>query len=336
MDVARESGVSQSTVSRVFSDDKRIIPETKARVLAVAQELGYRPNASARSLITRRTNLVGLITSDLTNPFYPLILEAFTAQFHKVGQRVILFTAGTGEELDDLLPDILSSQVDGFVVASASLSSAVVRECLRAQTPVVLFNRTAPDSGASQVGCDNIGGGRLVADVLLDAGHSRPAFIAGRGDASTSRDRERGFVERLAERGITDVLREGGSFTYQSGFDGATRLLKHSDAPDAIFCANDITAMGCLDAARDLGLRVPQDLAVVGFDDIPAAAWSAYRLTTVRQPLGEMIRRSTIRLLELIETSDSPPTLEVMPGQLVRRGSTRPSNFSRSHTGGHL
>ncbi|WP_102126503.1 LacI family DNA-binding transcriptional regulator [Deinococcus planocerae] len=324
-DVAQEAGVSQSTVSRVFSDDGRLTRETKDRVRAVARELGYRPHAVARSLITRRTNIVGLVTSDLSNPFYPRLVETFTTRLHALGRRVLLLTAGVGEDLDDLLPEVLSSQVDGYVVASASVSSGVVRECVRIGTPVVLVNRHAPGSGASAVSCDNVAGGRTVADALLAAGCVRPAYVAGREDASTNIERERGFFTRLRERGVTDVRRERGHYTYASGREAARRLLAlpERERPDGLFCANDITAMGALDAARELGVRVPQDLAVVGFDDIPAAAWSAYDLTTVRQPVEDMIGRSLDLLLAHVERPDLAPELEVLPGTLVERGSSR-------------
>ena len=322
LDVARRAGVSQSTVSRVFTNDGRLMPETRARVHAIARELGYRPNAVARSLSTRRTNIIGLVTSDLINPFYPLVLQAFIAQLHNLGKQVMLMSTGLGEDLDDLLPDVLSAQVDGFVIASAHLSSEVVRACVQAHLPIVLFNRTAPNSGASSVACDNLLGGREVADALLDAGHQRLAFIAGREDASTSLERERGFTERLIERGLVDLRRFPGDYTYDTGFKSARTLLESSDPPDALFCANDITAMGALDAARTLGVRVPHDLAVIGFDDIPPASWSTYGLSTVRQPLERMIERSLERLLQLIDGENTAPTVDVFAGTLIRRGST--------------
>lgn len=322
-EVAERAGVSQSTVSRVFSQDERMTPETIERVLKAAHELGYQPNAIARSLSTRRTQIIGLVTSDLSNPFFPHVLEAFTERLHALGWRVLLFTAGSNESVDDLLPSVLAYQVDGLVIASAGLTSTMAEACLQRGTPVVLFNRYAPNSGASAVVCDNIAGGRALADLLLDAGHLKLAYIAGREDSSTNRDREHGFKQRLLERGIAVLLREAGAYTYDSGFQAAQRLLKRRHPPSAIFCANDITAMGAIDAAREQGVRVPHDLSVVGFDDIPAAAWSAYRLTTVQQPVGLMIERSIQLLMERIEN----PALEFetcfLPGTLIERASVR-------------
>jgi DNA-binding LacI/PurR family transcriptional regulator len=325
LEVARRAGVSQSTVSRSFSNDPRLTQETKDRVLEVALGLGYQPNAIARSLITRRTNIIGLVTSDLSNPFFPHVLEEFTARLHDLGWRVLLFTAGRKENVDDLLSSVLSYQVDGLIIASLGLSSKMAKICVQRGTPVVLFNRYALHSGASAVSCDNLSGGRLIADLLLDAGHERIAYIAGHEDSSTNRDREQGFRERLAQRGTHIFARVPGEYSYESGFGATKRLLETPVRPDAIFCANDITAMGCLDAARELEIDVPSQLSVVGFDDIPSASWSAYRLTTVRQPVGEMIEASIKLLLERIENPALKPSSKFLPGTLITRGSVRES-----------
>jgi DNA-binding LacI/PurR family transcriptional regulator len=171
--------------------------------------------------------------------------------------------------------------------------------------------------------CDNIAGGRALADLLLDAGHLKLAYIAGREDSSTNRDREHGFKQRLLERGIAVLLREAGAYTYDSGFQAAQRLLKRRHPPSAIFCANDITAMGAIDAAREQGVRVPHDLSVVGFDDIPAAAWSAYRLTTVQQPVALMIETSIQLLMQRIENPALEFETRFLPGTLIERASVR-------------
>lgn len=321
-EVALGAGVSQSTVSRVFSGDERLSQATRERVLEVARGLGYKPNAIARGLITRRTQIIGLVASYMTNPFFPTVLQAFTQTLHELGWRVLLFTAGTSEDVDELLPEVLAYQVDGLIIVTASLSSKMTREALQRGIPVVLFNRYAPGSGASAVSCANYEGGRMVADALLDAGHKRLAYITGREDTSTNLDRQRGFLERLAERGLPGRL-EPGNFTYEGGFEAAMRLLGAKARPDAIFCANDITALGALDAARKLGVGVPSELSVIGFDDIPMAQWAAYSLTTVRQPVEAMIEASVRLLLERVSNTNLGSVLEFLPGTLVRRGSAR-------------
>lgn len=329
-EVARQAGVSQSTVSRALAGDPRLSEATRLRVLEAARSLGYKPNAIARSLITKRTNIVGLVASNMANPFYPLVLEAFTQHLHNLGWRVLLFTAGSREDVDDLLPTVLAYQVDGLIILTATLSSLMAEEVRRRGIPVVLFNRYVSDSGVSAVSCDNLNGGRMVADLLLDAGHTRLAYVAGRENASTNRDRRRGFLERLAERGVEHCQQESGDFTYEGGFSAALRLLDSPHPPEAIFCANDISALGALDAARKLEVRVPEELSVVGFDDIPMAAWSAYNLTTVGQPREQMIEATVRLLMERIENPHLPGVLEFIPGVLVKRQTVRPYGRQRA------
>ncbi|HEU5013508.1 MAG TPA: LacI family DNA-binding transcriptional regulator [Roseiflexaceae bacterium] len=323
VEVARLAGVSQSTVSRVFSEREGVSSATTLRVREVARKLGYKPNALASSLITRRTNMIGVVMAEISSPFYPYVLEKLTQQLHDCGKQVLLFSTAPGKDVDDVLPDVLRYKVDGLIVANAVLHSTLVEECVQLGTPLLLFNRYVRGAHASAVSCDNVAGGRMVADVLLDAGYTRLAYIAGKANTSTNLDREQGFVERLRERCYDNLLREQASYTYESGFAAAERLLARADRPDAIFCANDIMALGAIDAARAAGIAVPDQLSVIGFDDIPAASWGAYSLTTVRQPVNAMIDLSVRTLLERIETPDMPPTTTFVPGRLVRRGSAR-------------
>jgi DNA-binding LacI/PurR family transcriptional regulator len=323
VEVARQAGVSQSTVSRVFSARDSVASETVSRVQEVALKLGYKPNALASSLITRRTNMIGLVMAEITSPFYPYVLEKFTQQLHDLGQQVLLFSTGPSKDVDDVLPDVLRYKVDGLIIANAVLGSALVDTVVRLGTPMLLFNRYVQGANASTVSCDNIVGGRLVADLLLDTGHTRLAYIAGKANTSTNLDREAGFTQRLRERGYGALLREQANYTYETGFEAARRLLVADDRPDAIFCANDIMALGAIDAAREVCISIPDQLSVIGFDDIPAASWGAYALTTVRQPVDTMINLSIRTLLERIEAPDLPPITTFVPGSLVLRSSAR-------------
>jgi DNA-binding LacI/PurR family transcriptional regulator len=322
IDVARLAGVSQSTVSRTFSPDSSIAQETREKVLAAAEQLGYAPNAIARSLITNRTNIVGIVMANITNPFYPYVLEHFIAQLQQMGRQALLFTPAPGQDVDEVLPLALQYRVDGLIITSAPLSSEMAEACARQGTPVVLFNRYVP--GATAVSCDNVEGGRLVANLLLDAGHKRIAYLAGREDTSTNIDREKGFTDRLRERGFTELTIERGDYSYESGYERAARLMQRPDCPDAIFAANDITAMGALAAAQyELRFNVPEEVSIIGFDDIPAAAWPMYSLTTIRQPIRRMIAKTVDLLFERMENPDAPPVLELIPGELVVRSSAR-------------
>lgn len=323
VEVARLAGVSQATVSRVFSANNLVANDTTAKVKEAARTLGYQPNAIARSLITRRTNMIGIVMAEITSPFYPYVLEKFTQRLHESGKRVLLFSTGPDGDVDETLQDVLKYQVDGLIVANATLSSMLVRECTQRGTPLMLFNRYVRGTQASAVCCDNVAGGQLVADMLINAGHQRLAYIAGKHNTSTNVDRERGFSERLRELEYGPFLREPGEYTYESGYDAAKRLLDRDDPPDAIFCANDITALGTIDAARDLGVTIPADLSIVGFDDIPAASWTAYSLTTVRQPVNTMIEMSVRVLLERIAAPETDPVTTFVPGKWVQRKSAR-------------
>ena len=324
IDVARLANVSQSAVSRAFSGNGKIAAATRAKVLAAARALGYTPNAIARSLITQRTNIIGMVMADITNPFYPNVLEKFTLRLREMGQQVLLLAVALDQATDDVLPLLLQYQVDAAIITSATLSSEMLRTLAQQGRPVILFNRYVPNAGVSAVCCDNVEGGRLVANLLLDGGHKRVAYIAGKHDTSTNIDREKGFTDRLRERGVTELLREPGEYTYESGYEATCRLLRRTTPPTAIFCANDIMALGALDAARSAcGMRVPEEVSIIGFDDIPAAAWPAYNLTTIRQPVNRMIAATLDLLKERLDNPQAEPVLKLLPGVLVARGSAR-------------
>jgi DNA-binding LacI/PurR family transcriptional regulator len=323
LDVARRAGVSQSTVSRVFNAEDRVSEDTRARVLAAAQELGYQTNILARSLATQQSNIVGIVTH-ISSPFYPYVLEKLTRKLQEMKRQTLLFSVEPDQNVDEILPLVLQYRADALIITSASLSSEMASQCERQGIPVVLFNRYVLGAKVSAVCCDNIEGGRLVANLFLDAGHKRLAHIAGRAPTSTNRDREKGFADRLRERGCTNWLREESDHTYQSGREAALRLLQRPDRPDAIFCVSDVVAFGAMDAARyDCGLHVPDDVSIIGFDDLPTAAWPTYSLTTIREPVNRMIDLTLKLLMERINHPEAEPVLELLPGQLVKRTSAR-------------
>jgi DNA-binding LacI/PurR family transcriptional regulator len=323
-DVARLAGVSQSTVSRSFDPASPISQETRARVLAAAETIGYQPNVIARSLITQRTNIIGIVMENLTSShFYPRVLENLAYQLQASGKKVFLLNAPPGLSVDEILPDVLGYQVDALIIASTTPGSAMIDVSHRGGRPVILFNRFVEDTNASMVCCDNVEGGRLVADLLLNAGHTHIAYVAGPDDATTNLMRERGFMERLHERGYGDILRQQAAYSYEAGREAARHLLKTDHPPDGIFCAADIIALGLLDTARfEFGMQIPGELSVVGFDDIPAAEWPTYNLTTIRQPVDKMIAM-TLELLEHDQELAKKGEARIVPVELVIRGSVR-------------
>lgn len=323
-DVARLAGTSQSAVSRVFTPGTSVSAETREKVMAAAAQLGYRPNAIARSLITRRSRIVAVAMAYLNNQFYPDVLEALSDRLQAQGYQILLFTADRHAAADPMLEQVMRYQVDAIVLASTSLSSAFARECRQAGVPVVMFNRTMDDPGLLSVTGDNERGGHTIARFLLAGGHRRPAFIAGLEASSTNRDRERGFTRALAEAGQGAPLRAVGHYSFEGAAEATRELLRRQDRPDAIFCANDHMAIACIDVARhEFGLAVPEDLSVIGFDDIGPARWPSYNLTSYSQPLLPMVEATVQVLLECMEDPSRQMNSVVLKGQLVVRGSAR-------------
>lgn len=323
-DVAKLAGVSQSAVSRVFTAGASVAPKTAAKVRAAAKTLGYRPNSLARAMITGKSRIVGLVVAYLDNQFYPVAIEKLGHALQAKGYHVLLFIASnTQGEMERLTEDLLAYQVDGIITASVAISNDVTRRCADAGIPLVMFNRGQPESGLSSVTSANALGGRKVAQFLLAGGHARIAHISGWQEASTGRDRARGFLAGLAEAGQAPHAVIDGQFDRAIAADAACRMMADATPPDAIFVGNDHMAFAVMDALRGMGVRVPQDVSVVGYDDVPMAAWGAYDLTTVRQPLMRMVDATVDTLLAQIDDpARAAQNLEI-DAPLIARGSAR-------------
>jgi LacI family transcriptional regulator, galactose operon repressor len=327
-DVAREVGVSQSTVSRALRGDPRVAPETLARVIETAQRMNYLPNSAARSLITKRANTIGVVVSDITNPLDPLLVDVLHDELFLAGYRTVLLNERTeGRGADDVLPQIQGRSVDGIVFASATLDSPVVDDFAARGIPLVLLNRDIDGVDVDRVVSENLEGGRIAARTLVTLGHRRIAVIAGPSNTSTSRDREAGFRAVLEAQGIEfdEGLRRSGDYSHQSGYQWCLELLRLEDRPTAIFCGNDVIAFGALDASHRIGLRVPEDLSIIGYDDIAMSAWEIIRLTTVSQPLTQMAKSAARMLITRLEGNENiEARRRVFPASLVRRETTGP------------
>ena len=337
MHVARLAQVSQSAVSRTFTPGASVSQLTRSKVNDAARQLGYRPNAIARSLITKKSRIIGVVMSQLDNQFYPLVLEKLSQRLRSDGYHVLLFI-NDHDESDGVLAEILQYQVDGIVMASTVLSSALARDCADAGSPVVLFNRMSRQAAnelhpASAVTSDNEAGARMAARHLVEAGHQRIAYLAGLEASSTNLDRERGFREELALLGTRIHSRAVGNYSFGGAQRAARELFApgqdrrdRHDRPDAVFVGSDHMAIAVMDVLRtELGLRVPEDVSVIGFDNVPQAAWGAYQLTTVEQPIDLMIEATANLLREQIDGTATPHAITV-PCRLVVRASTRQVN----------
>ena len=324
LDVARMAGVSQSAVSRVFSGASAS-PTTIAKVRAAADHLGYRPNAMARAMKSGKSRIIGLLVAYLENQFYPVALEQLSRALQERGYHILVFmVSNASDQIESTVQELMDYQVDGIVTASVSMSFGLTERCAASGIPVVLFNRGQDGSGLSTVTSDNLSGGSKVAEFLLAGGHQRIAHIMGWQGSSTGRDRALGFRRGLAAAGAAPLDEIDGMYTRDAAAAAARTLMARRDPADAIFVGNDHMAFAVMDVLRsELGLRIPQDVSVVGYDDVPLAGWPAYDLTTLRQPLNRMVEATVDTLLGQIEHPHRPTQKIEIAGPLIVRISAR-------------
>ncbi len=323
-DVATLAGVSQSAVSRCFKPGASVSKATYALVMKAAALLDYIPNAAARSLITRRSNMVALIITNQANLYYPELLAEVSQQLNARGKRVLLFTLQRESQVDAVLADVWQYQVDG-VIAAAQLSEVHIAEFERRRMPLVLFNRTMRDHNVNSVTCDHQEAGRLLASRLAAAGHRQFGIIGGGRDSSVANERQRGACERLAELGLPAPVLVPGLYDYRSGAVGLKDIIAQlGRVPDAVICGSDVMAIGCLDCARhELGLDVPGQLSVAGFDAVEPSNWASYNLTTLRQPMPKMAASAADLLCARIDSQDTETEKRVFSTQFIDGATAR-------------
>ena len=323
-DVAKLAGVSQSAVSRVFQEGASASKSMRDRVLRAADELGYRPNAIARGLITQRSNMVAVIISKLTNLYYPEVLVQLTQRFSEHGVRVLLFALEHEGDIESILEQMLQYQVDGILTA-AMMTPKQLRTVDNIGIPVVFYNRSYDDELVNSVRCDQEEGERWLVGELVKGGHQSFGVVEGPSDSVVSAERTAGALRKLREMKIRDITSVGGDYGYDTGRRCFAEIVaKRGNPPDAIIAANDVMAIGCIDEAREgFGLNVPDDISIVGFDGVGPASYAAYDVTTVRQPVGRMTEAAISMLLERIDNPDLSPEKRAFSGLRVRGGSAR-------------
>jgi DNA-binding LacI/PurR family transcriptional regulator len=332
-DVARAAGVSQPTVSRVFSRSASVDPAKAARVKQVARELGYIPNLVARTLNSGQSYRIGVVLAYLKNAFFAEALQQLSKALNAQGYSVTVYFAGnSAEEVDDIVDGLLADQVDGIILASISLSNTLVTRVRKSGIPCVLFNRGQEDAQSSMVTAANFDGARAATEFLIAAGHQRIAHIAGWQQAMNGILRRDGFLAAMAEAGLQPHACIDCHFRRNVAMIETRKLFDQPAPPDALFVATDHMAFGVLEVLQDeLGLDVPGDVSVVGYDDAPMAAWKRFDLTTVRQPMGAMIDRTVAMLLDEIGDRDRDPEQIEIPGELIVRGTARlPEGWRRT------
>lgn len=325
MDVARAAGVSQPTVSRVFTPGMSVSPELSERVQLAARELGYRPNTLARSLITGQSMTIGLIVAYLDNPFYTEALERLSRALKDHGYQIMVFMAANhAADLDAVVHDLLDHQVDGIILASVGISSELTERLSAEGVPIMLFNRTQDIPHVSSVTSNNFAGGQKVAEFLVAGGHERIAHISGWQGASTGRDRRAGFEAGLADAHMEPHAVIDGLFSRETAAAATRSLFAERHPPDAIFVGNDHMAFAVLETLKvEIGLDVPGDVSVVGYDDVAMAAWPSFELTTLRQSANRMVDASVAQLLHLIKDANTKPAHIEIDGPLIIRKSAR-------------
>jgi len=315
-DVAAKAGVSVATVSRVFNQKGPIRQETIRRVMDVAGALQYIPHAGARSLSTRSTRTIGVVLPDLYGEFFSEVIRGIDLAARQMRYHLLL--SGSHADRDEMraVVQAVRGMVDGLIVMSPDLDPAALVGELPPNIPVVLLN--AKVKGHSCITIDNAGGARAMVRHLLSLGHDRIAFVSGPAQNADAEQRRRGYRAGLAEAGLTPIEIEG-TFTEESGYEAAQRIIRLAPRPTAVFCGNDSMAIGALSAFSEAGLRVPEQVALVGFDDIPIARFLAPPLTTVNVPIADLGRQGFEILVHEAKENGQPRNVKLDTTLIVRR-----------------
>jgi LacI family transcriptional regulator len=332
-DVARVAGVSYSTVSRVVNGHANIRADTRARVQAAMADLGYVAHVTARALASGRTQTIGLLARGIDNPFFSAVIKGVDQEVSEADYDLLLCTTHSRSEQEGRYVARLShGMVDGLLIVVPTALPEYVSQLRAQRYPFVLIDHDSDAPGCTVVNAANRSGTREGIAYLIELGHRRIGFITGRPDVGAATERLEGYREALrdADQAFDEELVVTGDFMEERGYAAAQELLGLPDPPTAIFASSDVAAFGVLSAARDAGLRVPDDLSVLGFDDIVEAAWLGPGLSTVRQPLREMGRVAVQRLISLLADPSRPAVRVVMDTELVVRNTTAPPRRTRA------
>ncbi|HUL29860.1 MAG TPA: LacI family DNA-binding transcriptional regulator [Thermodesulfobacteriota bacterium] len=327
-DIARKANVSHTTVSRALNDKSRIKGETKEKILSIAKELNYRPDFIARSLVMRRTNTLGLVITTIANPFYTELSQGIETTAIRLGYNIILCSTNYHLSDEKKYIDMLQSKgVDGIIFTSAHMGDANIVALAEEGFPMILVNRRTYDPAVRNkvdyVGVDNIHGGFLAVEHLIKLGHKRIGVIGGSSESSVGFERLEGGKKALAHYGL-EMMGDyflGGDFLKGSGYQGGKRFLEMKERPTAIFATNDYMALGTYQAMTEEGVKVPEEMALVGFNDIEFASMKGIELTTVGQKKFEMGALAVKTLVERVEGKKAGPPEEIVlePELIVRK-----------------
>jgi DNA-binding LacI/PurR family transcriptional regulator len=322
-DVARLAGVSRSAVSRTFTDGASVSKETRDKVIKAARQLGYRVNVLARSLHKQKSDLVGVVAADLDNPFRAEQIDLLSKGLLERGLRPILLRGEPSADVADLIGSLLQYSVAGVIVTSDTPPEEICMECLENGVPLVVVNKRDPGAPVDRVVTAFEDGGRLAFRHLVESGCRKLAVVTPERSSYSINGRALAF-EQAANDGGIPVLRIGwGSQSYEGGLEAADFVNRVRSEVDGLFCTADYLALGVLDGLRHVhGLRVPEELQIIGYDDIPQAAWKAHDLTTIRQSRKDLCEATLDLLMRRLEDPETPPQVRTCGVTLVRRGTT--------------
>jgi LacI family transcriptional regulator len=325
--VAKEAGVSLGTVSRVINDDVHVADETRERVLAVAKEMGYVANRQARGLKGRKTNTIGVLVPNLGTGYIGEIMQGIDTELELSQLDLMLFTTHrVADKEAKYVANMVQGMVDGLLFLIPRSPSDYIGTLIDRSFPFVLIDNQVENEPCRYVGATNWQGAYKATEYLIELGHRRIGFMTGSMDLNSATDRLEGYKSALRTNHIPenpDLIYEG-DYTQPSGYAGATALLDLGEVLTAIFASNDAMAMGAMDAVRSRGLRVPEDISVMGFDDVPQSAMIRPALTTVRQPLEQMGRVATQMLLDILKNPEREVDQMRLPTELIIRDSVQP------------
>ena len=322
-EVARLAGVSRSAVSRTFTPGASVSAETRARVTTAAEALGYHVNHLARGLISQTSSIVCLVVSDIATPYLSSMVDALTRRLQEAGKVAMVINAtGKLEKVEDAIRQTLHYRAEATVVLSGSPNRAIIQTCLDSGQRMILLNRDEMLAGIRNVSLDNAAAARQSLHAFLKAGCRRLAVVASAARTPSLVGRETGFIDAARAAGLEVSRWSEGATTHHSGAAGARHLLAQTDRPDAVFCVTDLLACGFMDAARhEFGLRIPEDVSVIGFDDIEQAAWPSYALTTFAQPVAE-IADYVVACVTADDAAGADP-LRLFPAPMIWRATVR-------------
>ena len=325
-EVAERAGVSRSAVSRTFTEGASVSEKTRQKVEQAAIELGYSPNALASSLTTGRTKMIGLISNNFHNPIFLQVFDLFTRGLQERGLRPLLVNLTDETDPENSVHMLRQYSVDGVIVASSTLPVTFARAFRDAGMPVVhSFGRHAAATNVHVVGIDNVACGQMAVQALIARGYRRIAFLGGPEKATSTQDRLTGFLTEMAKQTEVEAsFSFASAYSFEAGREEMSRLLAEGEPAEAYFCGDDVLSIGVLSAIQSHGLHVPSDIGLIGLNDMEMAGWQNISLTTIRQPIPEIIEASIDLITTMLTEPDMTPEARLFPCEVVERGTLRP------------